>query len=248
MPVPVVRIRSINTSAARPDQAFVLYWMTAYRRLSSNFALQHAVEQARTWKKPLVILEALRCDYPWASDRLHRFVIDGIADHARALKGAPVTYLPYVEPARGAGKGLLELLAADACLVVTDDFPSFFLPRMVAAAGRRLQTIGVRLDAVESNGVLPMRATTKVFLTASAEERALRRHKQLKEKGIDVSLRDLSRGIADRDQRDASRSVAPLRPAGDARVLDSTELSPADVVRQVLEWLQAKGIPVAQEK
>ena len=140
--------------------------MTAYRRVSSNFALQHAVEQACAWGKPLVILEALRCDYPWASDRLHRFVIDGMADHARALEGTNVTYIPYVEPARGAGKGLLEALAADACLVVTDDFPSFFLPRMVAAAGRRLQALDVRLDAVDSNGVLPMRATTKVFLTA----------------------------------------------------------------------------------
>ncbi len=137
--------------------------MTAYRRLSSNFALQHAVEQARGWGKPLVILEALRCDYRWASDRLHRFVIDGMADHARTLAGSPVAYLPYVEPARGAGKGLLAQLARDACVVVTDDFPSFFLPRMVAAAGRR---IDARLESVDSNGVLPMRATDKVFLTA----------------------------------------------------------------------------------
>jgi len=137
--------------------------MTAYRRLSSNFALQHAVEQARAWGKPLVILEALRCDYRWASDRLHQFVIDGMADHAKALSGSPVRYLPYVEPSRGAGKGLLERLATDACVVVTDDFPAFFLPRMVAAAGRRLDA---RLEAVDSNGVLPMRATDKCFLTA----------------------------------------------------------------------------------
>jgi cytidylate kinase len=66
----------------------------------------------------------------------------------------------------------------------------------------------------------------------------------LKEKGIDVSLRDLSQGIADRDRRDSSRSVAPLRPADDARVLDSTELSPADVLQRILEWLRAAGIPV----
>jgi cytidylate kinase len=107
---------------------------------------------------------------------------------------------------------------------------------------------GLVADGRDMGTVVFPAAVLKVFLTASAEERALRRHKQLKEKGIDVSLRDLSRGIAERDQRDASRSIAPLRPAGDARVLDSTELSPADVVRQVLEWLQAKGIPVPQEK
>jgi len=137
--------------------------MVGSRRLRSNVALQHAVEQARAWRKPLVILEALRCDYPWACDRLHRFVIDGMADHATALAGSPVSYLPYVEPARGAGKGLLASLAADACLVITDDFPSFFIPRMIEAAGR---SIGARLEAVDANGILPMRATDKVFLTA----------------------------------------------------------------------------------
>ncbi len=163
MSVPAVRVRSINDRPARPDRAYVLYWMTAYRRLSSNFALQRAVEHAREWGKPLVILEALRCDYRWASDRLHRFVIDGMAEHARALKGSPVMYLPYIEPTHGAGQGLLARLAVDACVVVTDDFLSFFLPRMVAAAGRR---IDARLESVDSNGVLPMRATTKVFLTA----------------------------------------------------------------------------------
>jgi cytidylate kinase len=66
----------------------------------------------------------------------------------------------------------------------------------------------------------------------------------LKEKGIDVSLRDLSKGIADRDERDSSRSVAPLRPADDARLLDSTDLVPAEVVLKVLEWLRAKGVAV----
>jgi len=137
--------------------------MTASRRLTANVALQHAVAHARAWGKPLIILEALRCDYRWASDRLHTFVMHGMADHADALAGSPVTYLPYIEPSRGAGKGLLARLAADACLVVTDDFPSFFLPHMVAAAGRR---IDARLEAVDSNGLLPMRGTDKVFLTA----------------------------------------------------------------------------------
>jgi deoxyribodipyrimidine photo-lyase len=163
MPVPATRVRAVNDLQARPTAAYVLYWMTAYRRLTSNFALQHAVDQASEWGKPLIILEALRCDYRWASDRLHQFAIDGMAEHAQALEGSPARYLPYVEPERGAGKGMLARLAADACLVVTDDFPAFFLPRMVAAAGRR---IGARLEAVDSNGILPARATEKVFLTA----------------------------------------------------------------------------------
>jgi len=86
-------------------------------------------------------------------------------------------------------------------------------------------------------------ATVKVFLTASVEERANRRYKQLKDKGIDVSLAALSRDIAARDKRDTERSVAPLRPADDARVLDSSHLTIAEVTRIVLDWVrEAVGV------
>jgi cytidylate kinase len=80
-------------------------------------------------------------------------------------------------------------------------------------------------------------AGLKVFLTASAEERALRRHKQLNDKGIDVSLAALSRDIEDRDRRDSERSVAPLRPAEDARILDSSGKPIKTVVSTVLGWV-----------
>ena len=80
-------------------------------------------------------------------------------------------------------------------------------------------------------------AVLKVFLTASAEKRATRRHKQLKDKGIDVSLSALSRDIAGRDRRDSERSVAPLRPAKDAQLLDSSDLTIDQVTRTVLEWV-----------
>ena len=79
-------------------------------------------------------------------------------------------------------------------------------------------------------------AMLKVFLTASAEERAKRRHKQLKDKGIDVSLPALSRDIEDRDRRDSERSVAPLRAAEDARLLDSSNQSIDEVTQSVLAW------------
>jgi cytidylate kinase len=79
-------------------------------------------------------------------------------------------------------------------------------------------------------------AFLKVFLTASAATRAQRRHKQLKDKGIDVSLARLSRDIEERDQRDSERSVAPLRAADDARLLDSSNQTIAEVTRTVLDW------------
>ena len=84
-------------------------------------------------------------------------------------------------------------------------------------------------------------AALKVFLTASAEERARRRHKQLKDKGIDVSLAALSRDIEDRDRRDSERSAAPLRPAEDARILDSSGKSIEAVTNTVLDWVRELG-------
>lgn len=141
----------------------MLYWMTSFRRLSSNFALQRAVEVAREIGRPLVILEALRCDYRWASDRLHQFVIEGMAEHARALRNGPARYYPYLEPAAGAGRGLLEALAREAAVVVTDDYPCFFIPQMLRSAAERLTG---RLEAVDSNGLLPMRAEARTFATA----------------------------------------------------------------------------------
>jgi deoxyribodipyrimidine photo-lyase len=94
---------------------------------------------------------------------LHRFVIDGMAEHARALAATPVTYLPYVEPSAGDGKGLLATLAQHAVAVVTDDYPVFFLPRMLASAARQ---VPVQFEAVDSNGLLPMRAAGRCFVTA----------------------------------------------------------------------------------
>ena len=80
-------------------------------------------------------------------------------------------------------------------------------------------------------------ALLKIFLTASAEERARRRHKQLKDKGVDVTLAALSRDIEDRDRRDSERSVAPLKPAKDARILDASGRSIKAVAQTVLDWV-----------
>ncbi|MEI6246168.1 MAG: deoxyribodipyrimidine photolyase, partial [Acidobacteriota bacterium] len=158
-----MRTRSLNSHPLRPDADYVLYWMTSARRLRSNFALERAVSLAREHRKPLVIFEPLRVGYAHASDRLHRFVIDGMADHARVLAGTPVTYLAYIEPTPGDGRGLLAALAAHALAVVTDDYPAFFLPRMLAAAARQLT---VQFEAIDSNGILPMHAAPKCFVTA----------------------------------------------------------------------------------
>ncbi len=168
-----IRIRTCNQAPVQPQGHYVLYWMIANRRLTFNFALDRALEHCRSFGKPLVILEALRCGYQWASDRLHRFVLDGMADNADTCKAAGILYYPYVEPTKGAGSGLLATLCRNACLVVTDDFPCFFLPRMVSAAAKK---VSVRMEAVDSNGMLPLRATDQIFSTAYAFRRFLQKN------------------------------------------------------------------------
>jgi cytidylate kinase len=101
---------------------------------------------------------------------------------------------------------------------------------------------GLVADGRDMGTVVFPQADLKIFLTATPEERALRRHKQLKDKGSDVSLPALSREIAERDLRDQTRQVAPLRPAPDACVIDSTGLEVGAVVGRVLELGAARRL------
>jgi 3-phosphoshikimate 1-carboxyvinyltransferase len=84
-------------------------------------------------------------------------------------------------------------------------------------------------------------ATTKVFLTASVEVRAERRHKQLIEKGIAANILPLLQDLRERDERDSQRSVAPLQQSPDAELLDTTSLSIEKAVAQVMAWVNASG-------
>ena len=99
---------------------------------------------------------------------------------------------------------------------------------------------GLVADGRDMGTVIFPDAPYKVFLTASAEERAQRRYKQLKEKGVSVNLAGLLHEIAARDERDAGRAVAPLRPADDAVVVDSTGTPITEVIERVLSVLPEK--------
>ena len=101
---------------------------------------------------------------------------------------------------------------------------------------------GLVADGRDMGTVIFPAAELKVFLTASADERATRRHKQLISKGSAANLADLSREIAERDHRDTSRAVAPLKPASDAVMLDSTGLSIQQVVARVLALGRERGL------
>lgn len=101
------------------------------------------------------------------------------------------------------------------------------------------QAPGLATDGRDMGTVVFPDAIVKVYLTASAEERAQRRYKQLIEKGFDASLAALLQDLRERDARDAARSTAPLRQSDDARLLDTTGLTIQQAVEQVLGWYRA---------
>ena len=158
--IPAGRLRQVNRTPVNPQGDYVLYWMIAARRPHFNFALERAVEQARALGKGLVVLEALRCAYPWACDRLHAFVLEGMADERRRLRPhrRALPPLPGADrrrgqgPARGPGGARL---------------PGGHrrLPGVLPAAhggGGRGPSSPVRLEEVDGNGLLPLSATDRV--------------------------------------------------------------------------------------
>jgi cytidylate kinase len=128
-----------------------------------------------------------------------------------------------------AGEGASRVAAMPAVrTALVDRQHAFARPPGLVADGRDMGTV-----------IFPS-AGLKIFLTASAEERARRRYKQLKDKGLSANLAALSQEIAERDRRDANRPIAPLKPADDAIIVDSTSMTIDAVVARVLELAAAK--------
>lgn len=108
------------------------------------------------------------------------------------------------------------------------------------------QLPGLVADGRDMATVVFQQAPLKIYLTASAEERAKRRYQQLSEKGFSANLSHLIEEIRARDERDTQRTVAPLKPAADAIVIDSTAMSVADVVNQILNEARARHLVAEQ--
>lgn len=142
------------------------------------------------------------------------------------------------------GDNVTALLRTEECGAMASRIAA--IPEVREALWRRQRAFarppGLIADGRDMGTVVFPEAELKVYLTASPEERARRRYKQLIQKGIDVSLPNLSEDIARRDERDANRVVAPLKPAENARVLDSTGLSPEEVVARIRVWLRESGL------
>jgi len=168
-----IRIHAANDKPVTQSGDYVIYWMTAFRRTKWNFGLQQAVKRALQLNKPLVILEPLRVNYQWASDRFHQFVIEGMKSNQESLKDYTVTYIPYVEPRQNASTGLLTSLATRACCVITDDYPCFFLPTMIRYIRNKLPVL---LELVDSNCIMPLRLAERTFTVAHSYRRWMQKN------------------------------------------------------------------------
>jgi cytidylate kinase len=149
-----------------------------------------------------------------------RFEVDSTGSERVLLDGRDVTRELRAEVTGNMASVVAVMPSVRAALLARQR--AFAEPPGLVADGRDMGTV-----------VFPS-AGLKVFLTASAEERARRRYNQLKEKGLAANLAGLSQEILERDRRDSARSVAPLRPAADAVVIDSTGIPVDEVVKRIL--------------
>jgi deoxyribodipyrimidine photo-lyase len=161
--VPPIRITGLNDREPNPQGDFVLYCMTAFRRSEWNFSLDRALQLCQQLQKPLLVLEMLKSDYRWHSARFHDFILRGMADNQLVFQKNGISYFPYVEHQAGAAAGLTDQLVARSCLTIVDDFPCFFLPAWNRLLARKSP---VRVEMIDSNGLLPMRAADKVHSRA----------------------------------------------------------------------------------
>ena len=109
--VPAPRIHACNTRTVNTSGNHVFYWMIANRRRPYNFALQRAVQWAVELRRPLLVVEALSCNYPWASARLHTALLQGMRENLLTFGRSAALYHPFVERVPAHGKGMAHALA-----------------------------------------------------------------------------------------------------------------------------------------
>jgi len=166
-----LRIHAAEQPPPRTNGELVLYWMQTTQRVQYNFALEFAIEQANQLRLPVLVYHGLRHDYPWASDRIHTFILETVGDLYHDFEARGIQYVFYLERTgddadarRGAGKpSPLVDLARRAALVTTDFFPTFIVPRQIKALRAKVNT---PILAVDSATVVPMKYFEREHATA----------------------------------------------------------------------------------
>ena len=147
------RVLQLNDKPVNERARYVLYWMQMYKRVDNNHSLIYAIRKANELKLPLVVYEGLKYYYPWASDRIHTFILEGVEEKRKAFEKLGIRYVFYLQKDKRSPKQTVARLARDAALIVTDDFPCFIIPEH----NRRIsERASIPVFSVDSNGIIPM--------------------------------------------------------------------------------------------
>jgi deoxyribodipyrimidine photo-lyase len=152
------RVKLLNDCQPNTRAQFVLYWMQMYKRVDNNHALNFAIERANELDLPLVVYEGLKYYYPWASDRIHTYILEGVDEKRVEFEQRGIKYIFYLQTDEHAPKQTVAALAKDAALIVTDDYPAFIIPEHNRRIAERAE---IPVYAVDSNGIVPMSVFVK---------------------------------------------------------------------------------------
>ena len=147
------RVVQLNDADVNKSARYVLYWMQMYKRVDFNHALIWAIRKANELMLPLVVYEGLKYYYPWASDRLHTFILEGVEEKREQFAKLGVRYIFYLQKDADSPKQTVAKLAKDAALIITDDYPCFIIPEHNQQIAERAK---VPVHVVDSNGIVPM--------------------------------------------------------------------------------------------
>jgi deoxyribodipyrimidine photo-lyase len=147
------RVTALSEGEENPRARYVLYWMQMFKRVRDNDSLNFAINAANDRNLPLVVYEGLKYYYPWANDRIHTFILEGVSENRKSFERLDIRYVFYLQRNRSDPEDIVAKLARDAALLVTDDYPCFIIPEHNRRIAERLK---IPVYAVDSNGMIPL--------------------------------------------------------------------------------------------
>lgn len=229
------RVHTLRSGPPRrgPDARYVLYFCQLGKRAEWHPGLDYAIARADELGLPVLVYEGLRHDYPHASWRHHRFILDGVSERAQRLAERGIAHYFHLGRADAPRLPVVRELARAAALVVTDDYPAFIVP----AHNQALQTrLDCPLYAVDSAGVAPMSAfSSALFAAFSLRSRIMPM--------LPALLRDAQPGRP--PQRDSLDLTLPAEQLRGLRLVRGTELPPADDSAALDELVRTSGVSLA---
>lgn len=151
------RVTQLNQTKENTKGRYILYWMQIFKRASHNYALNFAIQMANERQLPLVVYEGLKFYYPWASDRIHTFILEGVAEKQAEFSERGIRYIFYLQRNKRDRRNTVAKLAREAVLLVTDDYPCFIIPEH----NERIARLKLPVYTVDANGMVPMSALPK---------------------------------------------------------------------------------------